>query len=140
MVKTIRAACGKGRQDPAAPYERGGRRAGAATKMRPSPAGPVSGSRRCSGRWGYFVGDPLVAVLSPVREKERDLWIRLRPMISAARLTDTRVIRTVAFFSRKGGSSWTSKRPRTWGVRCAGSGVAYVARRVAVPDDSEGDA
>ncbi len=30
------------------------------------------------GRWGYFVGDRLFACF-PVREKDRDLWIRLTP-------------------------------------------------------------
>ena len=30
------------------------------------------------GRWGYFVGETLFACF-PVREKEHDLWIRLRP-------------------------------------------------------------
>ncbi len=30
------------------------------------------------GRWGYFVGETLFACF-PLREKERDLWIRLAP-------------------------------------------------------------
>src|SRR5207247_2276467 len=30
------------------------------------------------GRWGYFVGETLFACF-PIREKEHDLWIRLRP-------------------------------------------------------------
>jgi hypothetical protein len=30
------------------------------------------------GRWGYFVGETLFACF-PVREKEHDLWVRLRP-------------------------------------------------------------
>jgi Family of unknown function (DUF5519) len=30
------------------------------------------------GRWGYFVGDRLFACF-PLRDKDRDLWIRLMP-------------------------------------------------------------
>jgi hypothetical protein len=30
------------------------------------------------GRWGYFVGERLFACF-PIREKDRDLWIRLSP-------------------------------------------------------------
>src|SRR5256884_7127353 len=30
------------------------------------------------GRWGYFVGETLFACF-PLREKERDLWLRLSP-------------------------------------------------------------
>lgn len=39
------------------------------------------------GRWGYFVGDRLFACF-PLREKDRDLWIRLAPEDQARALAD----------------------------------------------------
>ena len=42
------------------------------------------------GRWGYFVGAELFACF-PLREKERDLWIRLSRDDQARALTDARV-------------------------------------------------
>jgi hypothetical protein len=52
------------------------------------------------GRWGYFVGETLFACF-PVREKERDLWIRLSADDQRRALTDPRV-RPHRRFSRKG--------------------------------------
>jgi hypothetical protein len=40
------------------------------------------------GRWGYFLGEQLFACF-PLREKERDLWIRLSPADQARALKDT---------------------------------------------------
>lgn len=42
------------------------------------------------GRWGYFVGETLFACF-PLREKERDLWIRLAPSDQRRALADARV-------------------------------------------------
>jgi len=52
------------------------------------------------GRWGYFVGETLFACF-PLREKERDLWIRLTGEDQARALGDARV-RPHRRFSRKG--------------------------------------
>ena len=52
------------------------------------------------GRWGYFVGETLFACF-PVREKERDLWIRLTAEDQRRALADTRV-RPHRRFARKG--------------------------------------
>ena len=52
------------------------------------------------GRWGYFVGERLFACF-PVREKERDLWIRLAHDDQRRALADSRV-RPHRRFSRKG--------------------------------------
>lgn len=42
------------------------------------------------GRWGYFVGERLFACF-PLREKERDLWVRLSAGDQARALGDPRV-------------------------------------------------
>jgi hypothetical protein len=52
------------------------------------------------GRWGYFVGETLFACF-PLREKERDLWIRLTGGDQARALSDPRV-RPHRRFSKKG--------------------------------------
>jgi len=52
------------------------------------------------GRWGYFVGETLFACF-PLREKERDLWIRLTGEDQARALGDARV-RPHRRFARKG--------------------------------------
>ena len=52
------------------------------------------------GRWGYFVGETLFACF-PLREKERDLWIRLTGEDQARALADARV-RPHRRFARKG--------------------------------------
>jgi len=52
------------------------------------------------GRWGYFVGETLFACF-PLREKERDLWIRLRPDDQRRALADARV-RPHRRFARRG--------------------------------------
>jgi Family of unknown function (DUF5519) len=52
------------------------------------------------GRWGYFVGETLFACF-PVREKERDLWVRLTVDDQRRALADARV-RPHRRFSRKG--------------------------------------
>src|SRR2546422_9334265 len=52
------------------------------------------------GRWGYFVGETLFACF-PLREKERDLWIRLTPEDHVRALGDARV-RPHRRFSRRG--------------------------------------
>jgi hypothetical protein len=39
------------------------------------------------GRWGYFAGDRLFACF-PVRDKDRDLWIRLAPADQARALRE----------------------------------------------------
>ena len=52
------------------------------------------------GRWGYFVGETLFGCF-PLREKERDLWVRLSAGDQARALTDPR-IRPHRRFSKKG--------------------------------------
>ena len=52
------------------------------------------------GRWGYFVGETLFACF-PLREKERDLWIRLTADDQRRALADARVRPPRRFF-RKG--------------------------------------
>lgn len=52
------------------------------------------------GRWGYFVGETLFACF-PLREQERDLWIRLSPADQARALEDARV-RPHRRFARRG--------------------------------------
>ena len=52
------------------------------------------------GRWGYFTGERLFACF-PLREKERDLWIRLSPDDQRRALADERV-RPHRRFARKG--------------------------------------
>jgi hypothetical protein len=52
------------------------------------------------GRWGYFVGDMLFACF-PLREKERDLWIRLDAGDQRRALADPR-IRPHRRFARRG--------------------------------------
>lgn len=52
------------------------------------------------GRWGYFTGETLFACF-PLKEKERDLWIRLTRDDQARALNDQRV-RPHRRFARKG--------------------------------------
>ena len=52
------------------------------------------------GRWGYFVGDRLFACF-PVREKDRDLWIRLSSEDQPRALAQER-IRPHRRFGRRG--------------------------------------
>ena len=52
------------------------------------------------GRWGYFTADRLFACF-PLKEKERDLWIRLTREDQARALNDTRV-KPHRRFARKG--------------------------------------
>ena len=52
------------------------------------------------GRWGYFVGETLFACF-PLREKERDLWLRLSPADQTRALGDVR-IRPHRRFARRG--------------------------------------
>jgi luciferase-like monooxygenase len=52
------------------------------------------------GRWGYFVGETLFACF-PLREKERDLWVRLSAADQARALGDAR-IRPHRRFARRG--------------------------------------
>jgi hypothetical protein len=52
------------------------------------------------GRWGYFVGETLFACF-PLRDKERDLWIRLSPDDQRRALADAR-IRPHRRFGRRG--------------------------------------
>lgn len=52
------------------------------------------------GRWGYFVGETLFACF-PLREQERDLWIRLGPADQTRALAEAR-IRPHRRFARRG--------------------------------------
>ena len=78
--------------------ERGG--AGAAQRLNEA-LGPWAGVRITPmfGRWGYFVGETLFACF-PLREKERDLWVRLSPADQARALGDARVRRHRRFARR----------------------------------------
>jgi len=52
------------------------------------------------GRWGYFAGETLFACF-PLREKERDLWIRLGPADQARALREAGM-RPHRRFARRG--------------------------------------
>src|SRR5258705_8861558 len=75
MTRRIRGL-GRGRKT-RRPLEGGG--TGAAPRLNTALGGwPGVRITPMFGRWGYFVGETLFACF-PVREKEHDLWIRLRP-------------------------------------------------------------
>src|SRR2546429_8654074 len=75
MTRRIRGL-GRGRKTRRT-LERGG--TGAAHRLNTALGGwPGVRITPMFGRWGYFVGETLFACF-PVREKEHDLWIRLRP-------------------------------------------------------------
>jgi hypothetical protein len=97
MVRRFRGI-GKGRKTRRA-LERGG--AGPAKRLNETLAG-WSGVRITPmfGRWGYFVGETLFGCF-PLREKERDLWIRLAVEDQARALSDPR-IRPHRRFPKKG--------------------------------------
>jgi Luciferase len=97
MVRRFRGI-GKGRKTRRA-LERGG--AGPAKRLNETLAG-WSGVRITPmfGRWSYFVGETLFGCF-PLREKERDLWVRLAEGDQARALTDPR-IRPHRRFSKKG--------------------------------------
>ena len=87
------------------------------------------------GRWGYFVGDRLFACF-PVREKERDLWIRLAHDDQRRALADSHV-RPHRRFSRKG---WIELDVE--GIEDMGRAVrwlrrGYTAAARGVPDEAE---
>jgi Luciferase len=89
------------------------------------------------GRWGYFVGDTLFACF-PVREKERDLWIRLTAEDQRRALADTRV-RPHRRFARKG---WIELDVE--GIEDMGRAVrwlrrGYTAASRSTPDEPETD-
>lgn len=52
------------------------------------------------GRWGYFAGDQLFACF-PLRDKDRDLWVRLDPVDQARALREPGV-RPHRRFARRG--------------------------------------
>ncbi len=52
------------------------------------------------GRWGYFVGETLFACF-PLREKDRDLWVRLTPDAQRRALAEPGV-RPHRRFARRG--------------------------------------
>jgi hypothetical protein len=97
MVRRFRGM-GKGRKTRRA-LERGG--AGPAKRLNETLAG-WSGVRIAPmfGRWGYFVGETLFGCF-PLREQERDLWVRLADGDQARALSDPR-IRPHRRFSKKG--------------------------------------
>ena len=90
------------------------------------------------GRWGYFVGDTLFGCF-PVREKERDLWIRLTRDDQRRALADTR-IRPHRRFSRKGWIELDLEGPEDLGqaVRWLRRGYSAAAR--GVPDEPQTEA
>ncbi len=74
------------------------------------------------GRWGYFLGETLFACF-PLREKERDLWLRLSPTDQARALGDAR-IRPHRRFARRGWVEFDIEGPDDVGralhwLRCA---------------------
>jgi luciferase-like monooxygenase len=89
------------------------------------------------GRWGYFVGDTLFACF-PVREKERDLWIRLTADDQRRALADTRV-RPHRRFSRKGWIELDVEEIEGMGRAVRWLRRGYLAAGRSVRDDSEGD-
>jgi Family of unknown function (DUF5519) len=81
--------------------ERGG--AGPAARALNTTLGGWTGVRITPmfGRWGYFVGDRLFACF-PLRDKDRDLWIRLGPADQARALREP----GVRPHRRFGGRGW----------------------------------
>jgi hypothetical protein len=89
---------GKGRKTRRA-LERGG--TGLAQRLNETLRGwPAVRITPMFGRWGYFVGETLFACF-PLREKERDLWIRLGAADQSRALGDARV-RPHRRFARRG--------------------------------------
>src|SRR5881398_863219 len=97
MTRRIRGL-GRGRKTRRT-LERGG--TGAAHRLNTALGGwPGVRITPMFGRWGYFVGETLFACF-PLREKERDLWLRLSPADQARALADAR-IRPHRRFARRG--------------------------------------
>jgi hypothetical protein len=65
------------------------------------------------GRWGYFVGETLFACF-PLREKERDLWVRLTPEDQTRALRDPGV-RPHRRFGRRGWIELDVREPEDLG-------------------------
>jgi hypothetical protein len=87
------------------------------------------------GRWGYFTGERLFACF-PLKEKERDLWIRLTRDDQARAFNDQRV-RPHRRFARKGWVEINIEEPGD--VACALRWLrrAYTAATAAPGEEDE---
>ena len=90
------------------------------------------------GRWGYFVGETLFACF-PLREKERDLWLRLSPADQARALRDVR-IRPHRRFARRGWVEFDIEGPDDLARALAWLRCAHATARRGVDANAEGKA
>lgn len=90
------------------------------------------------GRWGYFVGEMLFACF-PLREKERDLWIRLAPDDQRRALDDPR-IRPHRRFARRGWVELAVEEPADVGRALRWLRRAHAAVVRSVPTNENGEA
>lgn len=88
------------------------------------------------GRWGYFVRDRLFACF-PVREKERDLWIRLSREDQRRALGQDRV-RPHRRFARRGWVELTIDEPTDVGLALAWLRRAHTAALRGSDEDDQG--
>jgi len=86
------------------------------------------------GRWGYFVGRRLFACF-PLREKDRDLWVRLEPDDQARALRDARV-RPHRRFARRGWVELDIETPADMGPALRWLHRAHAAA-IRHPDDED---
>ncbi|MBI1963246.1 MAG: hypothetical protein HYS37_07735 [Candidatus Rokubacteria bacterium] len=87
------------------------------------------------GRWGYFVGEALFACF-PLREKERDLWIRLAPADQARALREAE-IRPHRRFARRGWIELDVIEPPDVARALRWLRRAHAAVRGSTPDDDK---
>src|SRR2546422_7270244 len=87
------------------------------------------------GRWGYLVGDTLFACF-PVRQKERDLWVRLTADDQKRALADAR-IRPHRRFSRKGWIELDVEGVADLGLAVRWLRRAYTAATRRPPDETD---
>lgn len=85
------------------------------------------------GRWGYFVGSRLFACF-PLREKERDLWVRLAADDQAQALRDARV-RPHRRFARRGWVELDVAEPADVNLALRWLRRAYAAARSGPTED-----
>jgi hypothetical protein len=89
------------------------------------------------GRWGYFAGAQLFACF-PLRDKERDLWIRLTTETQARALREPGV-KPHRRFGRRGWIELTIETPADVARALRWLRRAYAAASTGTPEGEEGD-
>jgi hypothetical protein len=89
----------------------------------------------CPRRWGYFAGARLFACF-PLRDKERDLWVRLSPEDQQRALGDDRV-RPHRRFARKGWIELDLEGPGDVDRALRWLRRAYTAASAAEPEEDQ---